>query len=556
MKDFRISVSYRIGNAEYTSGINSDHYTLDVMRGAQTLKVILHPKTILSNVVVNVSCAYSFDNNSRFYSNGYQSWSYSEELKRQDEMNHTATLLTPIVKAAGGYYVGDDSIVKDIPNIYTQGIFHSFSHCYIRALNRNIIDMFGSLNDRTGYTIFIADMNEDTLTITKDLQGVSISERYEVMNIVELEGEYDTVWDKYFRMLEISPPLHADLKGYTSWYNYKGKISQNIILKDLEAISVVSPESSLFQIDDGYQTTVGDPLSIDYTKFPEGMKFIADKIHERKMLAGLWLCPFGATKKSSVFLKHRDWLVRDKLGLPIKVGAAWGGFYAIDIYNPDAREYVAHILKTVTKEWGYDLLKLDFLYAECAIPRNNKSRAEIMYDTIDFIRECVGDTLILACGAPLMPCFGKVDYCRIGCDINYSWKNLLDYQISKEYVSTRKSLNNTMFRRYLNRRAFINDPDAFIMREVNTYLKLTQKRLIARINAMFAGMMLTSDTVGNYAPETLREYQNALALTKNKYDILGVNKIYKNFIRIDYLKDGIAKILVFDLANGEIKRDN
>ncbi len=34
------------------------------------------------------------------------------------------------------------------------------------------------------------------------------------------------------------------------------------------------------------------------------------------------------------------------------------------------------------------------------------------------VRECCGDKLILGCGVPLMPAFGKVDYCRIGSDIS------------------------------------------------------------------------------------------------------------------------------------------
>ncbi|EKC48560.1 hypothetical protein OBE_15116, partial [human gut metagenome] len=39
-----------------------------------------------------------------------------------------------------------------------------------------------------------------------------------------------------------------------------------------------------------------------------------------------------------------------------------------------------------------------------------------MCEAMDFLRECVGEKMILGCGVPLMPAFGKVDYCRIGAD--------------------------------------------------------------------------------------------------------------------------------------------
>ena len=45
-----------------------------------------------------------------------------------------------------------------------------------------------------------------------------------------------------------------------------------------------------------------------------------------------------------------------------------------------------------------------------------------MCDAMDLIRECCQDKLVLGCGVPLMPAFGKVDYCRIGADIHLQWK--------------------------------------------------------------------------------------------------------------------------------------
>jgi hypothetical protein len=57
------------------------------------------------------------------------------------------------------------------------------------------------------------------------------------------------------------------------------------------------------------------------------------------------------------------------------------------------------------------------------IPRNGKSRGEIMWEAMDLIRDFVGpEKLVLGCGVPLATAFRKVDYCRIGSDVAPWWE--------------------------------------------------------------------------------------------------------------------------------------
>ena len=82
--------------------------------------------------------------------------------------------------------------------------------------------------------------------------------------------------------------------GYTTWYNYYTSVTEEIVERDLEAIAKLGSKIDIFQVDDGYERTVGDWLYHDEKKFPSGMKLIADNIHKNDMLAGLWLAPFAA----------------------------------------------------------------------------------------------------------------------------------------------------------------------------------------------------------------------------------------------------------------------
>ena len=67
------------------------------------------------------------------------------------------------------------------------------------------------------------------------------------------------------------------------------------------------------QIDDGYQAEIGDWLTTN-EKFPHGMGWLADQIHDRGFKAGLWLAPFLIGEKSQLWEEHPDWVVQHNRG--------------------------------------------------------------------------------------------------------------------------------------------------------------------------------------------------------------------------------------------------
>ena len=83
----------------------------------------------------------------------------------------------------------------------------------------------------------------------------------------------------------------------------------------------------------------------------------------------------------------------------------------------------------------------------------------------------------------------------------------------RERVSTRQSIGNTIFRRQLNGRAYGSDPDVFFLREENCKLTLQQKQTLARVNALFSGILLTSDMPSRYTDEMCRQYNALRELT-------------------------------------------
>ena len=544
--NYRLSFTYKADNQKKTVDCQNDDVAFDLQQNANGLKLTVIPKKAISDISFYLEREYDFSGDKRFFANGFQSWTDTKEFAKGEMMADEGLIGRGIFgKSPFGINLVGDYTFVDQPKEY--GVFHSISFAYVR--NGKSIDLFGSLNDRTGYTIIYADMNKNTLKYSKDVEGITINEPYELLDLYFDNGEYDAVFDRYFDAMNIKPLTDRKIKGYTSWYNYYQNISEDIILRDLEAIGKRSDLVNTFQIDDGYQTAVGDWLSIDKKKFPNGMKPVADKIHEKGLKAGIWLAPFGAQRGSKIATEHPDWLVKNKKGKPIIVGANWGGFYPLDIDNQQARDYIKGVFDVVLNQWGFDLVKLDFLYATAVVPMHNKTRGQLAYESIDFLRECVGDKQILGCGVQQMPCFGKVEYMRIGADMSLGWKHsLIRKNMHREDVSTPNAIHNSVYRRCLNKRAFLCDPDVFLLRKTNIHFTPQQQRVLAKFIKLFGEVLFVSDNVDDYDDEQLAIFNDTLT---DDAHIVAINETNDKLF-IDYVQNGEAHTLGFCVTDGSI----
>ena len=545
--NYKLNFSYKTGKEIKNTEISNDDVSFDLRQTENGLTLTVIPKKEISDISFYLERGYEYPQDSKFFANGFQSWTDTKEFAKNELMADEGIVGKGLFGKSpfGMNLVGNYTFVEQSKEC---GVFHSNSFAYVR--NEKNIDFFGSLNDRTGYTIIYADMNKNTLRFSKDVEGITISEPYELLDLYFDNGGYDEVFDRYFAKMNVKPLTDKKIKGYTSWYNYYQKINEKIILRDLDAISEKTDKVNTFQIDDGYQTAVGDWLSINKTKFPNGMKPIVEKIHAKGWQAGLWLAPFGAQKGSKLASEHSDWLVKGKNGKPIMVGANWGGFYAIDIDNTDARAYIKNVFDTVLNDWGFDLVKLDFLYATAVVPLHNKTRGQLAYESIDFLRECVGNKQILGCGVQQMPCFGKVEYMRIGADMDLGWKHKFFRNLThREDVSTPNAIHNSVYRRCLNNRAFLCDPDVFLLRRSNIKFTFEQQKVLAKFIKLFGSVLFMSDNVDEYDDEQMAVFNDTLA--DDDMQIVAINET-NNKLFIDYTQNGEPHTLGFCVTDGNV----
>ncbi len=484
-------------------------YTVSENTGENRYSLVITPEGTACITHVSAVFGFEYEKDDRLFLNGYQSWTYSPEAPT-DRTDYTARFYPILLNKKFGFTKYSDYEFYRPKN--KRGCIHGYTYAYVRRGNRYFL--FASLNDTNGFTRIILDAKAGTVTFEKDCSGRKITEDYEALNVFCAAGDRESVFDEWFALTGITPLTDRKVSGYTSWYNRYQDISEGSILSDLESINRLNTKPEIFQIDDGYEAHVGDWLDIDRKKFPDGLEKIVAAIKANGNRPGIWLAPFVCEKDSAVYRDHQDWLLKDGKGNNVFCGGNWSGAYALDFYNPEVREYIkkafCHFIGI-----GFELFKLDFLYGVCMIPREDKTRGEIMSEAMDFLREVCGDKPIIGCGVPLASAFGKVEYCRIGPDVSLTYDDVPYMRLfHPERPSTKHTIANTVYRSQLSGRAFINDPDVIVIRDSNTSLTFNQKNMLGMINSLFGGVDFISDNCDEYDDEKKGLFDTYTALQK------------------------------------------
>ncbi len=506
-----------------------------------TLRV--EPKRELCFRELSVYDEPGIDGSEKYFLNGYQSWTDSREWTSGEKMRGIDHIPAVLVRKYNFDKYGDYNFARYSPR---SGDLHGWTYAYIRRGSDFLL--YGSLSEGCGFTKISLFSERKRVKLSRECEGAVYSQPFDAISCAVLRGSENEVFARWQELSGIPVSGAPQIRGYTSWYRHYQDISAEKLLHDLDALTASGMAADIFQIDDGYQTAVGDWLSTDEKKFPDGVAAIAEQIHSRGLKAGLWLAPFVCEKNSDLYELHPEWLLKDTDGSPLAAGCNWSGSFALDLGNEEVRDYLRNVFDTVLGKWGFDLVKLDFLYAACIRPSGGKSRGQLMCEAMDFLRELCGEKLILGCGVPLGAAFGKADYCRIGCDVGLSWDDsFVMRQTHRERVSTKNSLLNTVFRRQL-RNFFGSDPDVFLLREDNISLSPAQKQTLAYLNHLFGSVLFTSDDVGTYSDAQKRLHLSAERLTAAEGAEADLNG---SELTVRFSLEGRRRELRFDIAAGK-----
>ena len=512
----KIKIKTQKCSYEMDSELECDELSAKLISDGERLTLRISPKQEIMFEKIKITASLPVTEDDRIFVNGYQSWTDSREYHIGEKMRGIGHIPPPLVDKYNFDKYGDYNFTK----YKDEGHFHGYTYAYVRSAQN--YRLFGSLSEKNGFTLIRMNAEKEKISFSLDCEGGIFGEEFDALDLYIGEGSEKEVFDRYFELMGIRKPSAKPVSGYTSWYRHYQDISEEKLAHDLYAMA--GSGHDIFQIDDGYQTAVGDWMSVNGKKFPNGIKLISDLIHEKGMKSGIWLAPFVCEKDSDIYKNKKSWLLHDSKGDEVPAGCNWSGSYVLDFYNEEVRDYLREVFETVFREWGFDMVKLDFLYAVCEIPQRGRTRGMIMCEAMDFLRELCADKLMLACGVPLGPAFGIADYCRIGCDVGLDWNDKPYMRLThRERVSTKNSILNTIFRRQLDGRAFLNDPDVYLLRDDSISLVHCQKQSLSVMNHLFGSVYFTSDDVGSYNDRQKKMLRTARRMTKAKIKTVDYN---------------------------------
>lgn len=500
--------------AEGTSNIPFGTVDLSYDRASGRCRVSVHPDRHRSFIMhecrlelaLTPACVSAL-------TSGFQSWTESKERSFSETESPLRKISGPWARRYHLPYYGDEHFYE-YPD--RQGRFHSYSYTALRSSEDQLL-IAASLDESVGYTIF--EVTEGSLSVVRECEGLRVSSDTLLLDFCILQGAEDEVVSTWRESLGRSPQARQ-ISGWSSWYNHFEKITETIVRKNLAAFASRSIPIDYIQIDDGWQRSVGDWLEYS-PAFSGGMAALADDIHEAGYQAGLWLAPFVAEADSALCTDHAEWVLKDPEGRPVRAGynpSGWSGdFYSLDVYHPGFREYLKKVMSTVRDQWGFDLVKLDFLYAAAIIPRDGRSRGMIMHQAMSLLAESCAGMKILGCGVPLGAAAHHIDYCRVSSDVSLGWEDrplkLIRY---RERVSTLNAITSTIARRYIDGLWFRSDPDVSILREENNSLSAAQRSTLFLVNNLFGAVQFTSDDLDLYSEELMSRYLSMFPLIEKQ----------------------------------------
>ena len=227
-----------------------------------------------------------------------------------------------------------------------------------------------------------------------------------------------------------------------------GDIDHDWIVANARAMKKLVPDKPRFvMIDDGYQADRSNRktdaswfcscmeifapehgLPHDAKLFPKGMKATATAIRKAGAQPAIWTTP-RLDSTCPLAQHHPDWLLRTTDGRPFGKKSAF-----LDYSIPEVRAFTMNAWRTLTQEWGFTGIKLDFWTFPFEVPETRFTHHEktavqlrnlFLQDLRDYLPD---DGYLLTCvvvngGNPFLGRYA--DASRIGMDIGMGdWRDL------------------------------------------------------------------------------------------------------------------------------------
>ncbi|MCW3467964.1 glycoside hydrolase family 36 protein [Chitinophaga nivalis] len=356
-------------------------------------------------------------------------------------------------------------------------------------------------------------LSADTIKVVTDLENLELlpGQSWQLEELMVVKGTDGNQLLQRFadRIQHFHPrlPFAAPPAGWCSWYCFGPRVTAKNIYDNLDYIKEHLPALKYIQVDDGYQPHMGDWLEAGGS-FGGKVQDVLDTIRDKGFEPAIWVAPFICDSNSTVFKQHKDWLVKDENGAPLRSDAVtfggwrWKPWYVLDGTNPAVQQHFEQLFRTMRQEWGVTYFKLDANFwgaiHKGVFYDKQATRVEAYRRGMAAILKGTGNAFILGCNHPLWPSLGMVHGSRSSMDIKRNWP-----------VFERSGREN-LYRAWQNGRLWWNDPDCLVLTG-----KMPDNEFNFHAALVYAtgGMLLSGDDLTGISQERLNVLRKAATPT-------------------------------------------
>jgi alpha-galactosidase len=313
--------------------------------------------------------------------------------------------------------------------------------------------------------------------------------------------------EQYSKVMGIlnSGRINSIVNGWCSWFYTYEHITEEEVVRNAEFVSHNLKQYGLeyIQIDEGYQRYHGEWKGNH--KFPNGMKWLADKIRSFGLKPGLWIAPYIVSEPTEIFQKHPDWFLKKADGSLMRVGP-WPDEetdwfknenpkrYGLDISHPDAAKWFFNLFDTIGNKWGYEMIKIDFVawsvFSAHHFYNLSSTPAQVYRKGLEIIRKAIGNEKHINDCGPGPVSVGLIDSMRIELDQNYGYSKAAWQQY---FLDSSSSAPAAAKRFYFHKQTWINDADHICI----SLLSIPQAQAAATLIGMSGGNIISGDRLSD-----------------------------------------------------------
>lgn len=302
--------------------------------------------------------------------------------------------------------------------------------------------------------------------------------------------------------------LPHPILGYNPWYALEGKVSETNILETADLLiskGLYDKGYNWIGIDGRWGNAFGEDgvtetndelrdsngvLIPSKTRFPNGMKVVADKLHEKGFKAGIYSSP---------------------------------GQYTCNNVDAGSLGYEELDAKTFS-EWGFDLLKYD----KCTLVSNTMEGDVAAYSLMAKYLYNQEHPMVLAiCQYGRLGVFSWAS--KIGHTFRVAYDPVYDWDDDNAFGWNGASYM-TMYEAGLKAQKYIRPncfPDLGVFNMTNKYMTDIEKRTFFGILCMFSAQIWLSSVISEISEYQLSYLKNELALSVNQNNVIeGCQRIY------------------------------